>query len=47
MATSIQENLIQKNQGYAANFKDGSLALPPAKKYTVGQCSEDLESSKG
>ena len=37
MATSIQKNLIGKNEEYATNFKDGDLALPPAKKYAVGQ----------
>lgn len=37
MATPIQENLVQKNEVYAANFNDGDLALPPAKKYAVGQ----------
>lgn len=36
MATPIQENLVQKNKEYASSFKDGDLALPPAKKYAVG-----------
>lgn len=39
MATSVQQNLVQKNQEYASNFKEGDLALPPAKKYAVGQSS--------
>lgn len=37
MATPVQENLVQQNKVYAANFHDGDLALPPAKKYAVGQ----------
>ena len=36
MATPVQENLVEQNQKYSANFTEGSLALPPAKKYTVG-----------
>lgn len=34
--TPIQENLITSNKTYASSFKDGHLALPPAKKYAVG-----------
>ncbi|KAA8576255.1 hypothetical protein EYC84_006401 [Monilinia fructicola] len=34
--TSIQKNLIESNKVYAANFTQGHLALPPAKKYAVG-----------
>ena len=37
MATPVQENLVNSNQEYAASFKDGDLALPPAKKYAVGR----------
>ena len=37
MATQIQQNLEQKNAEYASNFKQGDLALPPAKKYAVGE----------
>ena len=37
MATPIQENLVKSNEEYAASFKDGDLALPPAKKYAVGK----------
>lgn len=36
MATPIQENLEKKNAGYASDFKEGHLALPPAKQYAVG-----------
>jgi carbonic anhydrase len=36
MATPIQQNLVEKNKAYAANFTGGSLALPPAKRYAVG-----------
>lgn len=35
--TAIQENLISKNKEYVANFTQGHLELPPAKKYAVGQ----------
>ncbi|KAF7551904.1 hypothetical protein G7Z17_g4682 [Cylindrodendrum hubeiense] len=34
--TSNQENLVAKNALYTANFTEGHLALPPAKKYAVG-----------
>lgn len=37
MATQIQANLQKKNAEYASNFKEGHLALPPAKKYAVGE----------
>lgn len=37
MATPIQENLVKTNKDYATNFKEGHLALPPAKKYAVGK----------
>lgn len=37
MATPVQKNLQGKNQDYASRFKEGSLALPPAKKYAVGK----------
>ncbi|MCJ1278455.1 hypothetical protein MMC21_006272 [Puttea exsequens] len=37
MATQVQQNLEKKNTEYASSFKDGDLALPPAKKYTIGQ----------
>jgi carbonic anhydrase len=37
MATPVQQHLIAKNKSYAANFRQGNLALPPAKKYAVGE----------
>lgn len=37
MASTIQKNLIEKNEQYASNFTEGHLALPPAKKYAVGR----------
>ena len=37
MASQIQQNLEQKNAQYASSFKEGHLALPPAKKYAVGR----------
>ena len=37
MATPVQANLEAKNKEYAAKFTKGSLALPPAKHYTVGK----------
>lgn len=37
MATQTQANLQKKNAEYASSFKDGHLALPPAKKYAVGK----------
>ncbi|KAI4176013.1 MAG: hypothetical protein LQ343_001295 [Gyalolechia ehrenbergii] len=40
MATSVQENLVKKNQEYASSFKEGDLALPPAKKYAVVTCMD-------
>jgi hypothetical protein len=33
--TAIQKNLVEKNAAYVSSFKDGELALPPAKKYLV------------
>ncbi|KAF7893040.1 uncharacterized protein EAF02_000578 [Botrytis sinoallii] len=33
--TPIQRNLIESNKIYAANFTQGDLALPPAKKHAV------------
>lgn len=42
MATPVQKNLVQKNEEYAAKFTQGDLALPPAKKYLVGLCLQDL-----
>jgi len=50
MATSIQENLVKANKNYAADFKEGDLALPPAKKYAVGRSTSpyfDNNSSLG
>ncbi|PSS27753.1 hypothetical protein M430DRAFT_93901 [Amorphotheca resinae ATCC 22711] len=38
--TPIQENLVTSNQTYASSFKDGHLALPPAKKYAVVTCMD-------
>ncbi|MCJ1424452.1 hypothetical protein MMC29_002340 [Sticta canariensis] len=40
MATSVQENLVKKNNEYASTFKEGDLALPPAKKYAVVTCMD-------
>ena len=40
MATQIQANLEKRNAEYASNFKEGHLALPPAKKYAVGKFHE-------
>ncbi|KAG6997557.1 carbonate dehydratase [Physcia stellaris] len=40
MPTPIQENLVDRNQEYAADFKDGHLDLPPAKKYAVVTCMD-------
>lgn len=39
MATAIQKNLVEKNGQYASAFNKGHLALPPAKKYLVGERS--------
>ncbi|KAI9650481.1 hypothetical protein NHQ30_000497 [Ciborinia camelliae] len=38
--TFIQKNLIESNKAYAATFKQGDLALPPAKKYAVVTCMD-------
>ena len=35
--SAVQKNLVESNEKYVASFKDGDLALPPAKKYVVGQ----------
>ncbi|KAI9859072.1 MAG: hypothetical protein M1824_003912 [Vezdaea acicularis] len=40
MATPVQANLEAKNKEYAAKFTKGSLALPPAKHYTVVTCMD-------
>lgn len=40
MATEIQINLLNKNADYASKFKEGDLALPPAKKYAVVTCMD-------
>ncbi|KAL8806086.1 MAG: hypothetical protein Q9223_002376 [Gallowayella weberi] len=40
MATSIQKNLIEKNEQYRASFKNGKLSLPPAKQYAVVTCMD-------
>lgn len=37
MATFVQQNLVEKNNQYHSQFKEGHLALPPAKKYAVGK----------
>lgn len=42
MATPIQRNLVNKNQEYAAHFRYGDLALPPAKRYAVGEWPNDF-----
>ena len=36
--SAVQKNLVSSNEKYAASFKEGDLALPPAKKYVVGKC---------
>lgn len=35
--SAIQQNLKGKNAKYASDFTQGDLALPPAKKYVVGE----------
>lgn len=35
MATPTVQNLKEKNEAYASDFKHGELVLPPAKKYLV------------
>ncbi|TVY64330.1 Uncharacterized protein LSUE1_G007531, partial [Lachnellula suecica] len=40
MATPIQQNLVDSNKKYASSFTQGSLALPPAKKYAVVTCMD-------
>ncbi|KAI9802897.1 MAG: hypothetical protein M1825_002128 [Sarcosagium campestre] len=40
MATPVQENLVAKNKAYVDSFDQGSLALPPAKKYLVVTCMD-------
>lgn len=42
MATHVQESLRKKNAEYASSFKEGHLALPPAKKYAVGKACQTL-----
>lgn len=36
MTTPIQENLIARNKAYSESFTQGSLPLPPGKKYAIG-----------
>ncbi|CZR50919.1 related to carbonic anhydrase [Phialocephala subalpina] len=38
--TPLQENLVKSNEKYASTFKEGHLALPPAKKYAVLTCMD-------
>ena len=40
MASSNQQNLLSSNADYASKFTQGSLALPPAKKYAVVTCMD-------
>jgi len=40
MTTPIQQNLTTCNEAYASKFTQGSLALPPAKKYLVLTCMD-------
>lgn len=40
MASQIQSNLKSRNDQYASSFKQGDLALPPAKKYLVVTCMD-------
>ncbi|MCJ1323287.1 hypothetical protein MMC15_008642 [Xylographa vitiligo] len=40
MATAIQQNLVSRNEKYAATFSEGHLALPPAKQYAVVTCMD-------
>jgi len=40
MATPVQQNLVTSNKAYSASFKDGSLALPPAKSYLLITCMD-------
>jgi len=47
MATEIQQNLEKKNAEYASSFKEGHLALPPAKKYAVGRSLQLIKSDQG
>jgi hypothetical protein len=42
--TPIQKNLVEKNAAYASTFTQGDLALPPAKKYAVGESASMLMS---
>ena len=36
-STAVQSHLVDANERYATSFDQGHLALPPAKKYTVGK----------
>lgn len=38
--STVQSNLKQRNEEYASTFTQGSLALPPAKKYLVVTCMD-------
>ena len=40
MSSSVEQNLIDGNEIYAASFTEGHLALPPSQKYAV--CKYDL-----
>ncbi|KAK4545657.1 hypothetical protein LTR36_002610 [Oleoguttula mirabilis] len=38
--SSVVQNLVDSNKDYAEKFTQGSLALPPAKKYAVVTCMD-------
>ncbi|CAJ2505833.1 Uu.00g132270.m01.CDS01 [Anthostomella pinea] len=40
MPSDVQKNLQEKNAAYAKQFTQGSLALPPAKKYLILTCMD-------
>ncbi|KAL8775072.1 MAG: hypothetical protein Q9209_000551 [Squamulea sp. 1 TL-2023] len=40
MATSVQKNLVERNEKYHSVFNKGDLPLPPAKKYAIVTCMD-------
>ncbi len=40
MATAVQQNLVCRNEDFAANFTQGNLTLPPSKEYLVLTCMD-------
>ena len=40
--STVQVDFMQNNNEYSNQFRHGSLALPPAKGYAIGEASPEL-----